>query len=70
MTTVFVSWPPPCSEGNEARDVFGRKLNSGDGRERLRGAKSGAPLACGEGSWLSIELVDRGAWPSCGLPFA
>jgi hypothetical protein len=26
---------------------FGRKLNSGDGGERLKGAESGAPLACG-----------------------
>jgi hypothetical protein len=28
---------------------FGRKLDSGDGGERLRGAGSGAPLASGEG---------------------
>jgi hypothetical protein len=49
---------------------FGRKLDSGDGGERLRGAGSGAPLARGEGSRLSTELLDRGAWPSRGLPFA
>jgi hypothetical protein len=24
----------------------------------------------GEGSWLSTELPNRGAWPSRGLPFA
>jgi hypothetical protein len=48
---------------------FGRKLDSGDGGERPRGAKSGAPLACGEGSRLSTELLDRGAWPLHGLPF-
>jgi hypothetical protein len=48
---------------------FGRKLDSGDGGERPRGAGSGAPLARGEGSWLSTELLDHGAWPSCGLPF-
>jgi hypothetical protein len=41
---------------------FDRKLVSGDGGERLRGVGSGAPLACGEGSRLSTELLDRGAW--------
>jgi hypothetical protein len=48
---------------------FYRKLDSGDGVERLRGAESGAPLAGAEGTWLSTELLDRGAWPSRGLPF-
>jgi hypothetical protein len=49
---------------------FGRKLNSGDGGERPRGAGRGAPLASGEGMWLSLELLDRGAWPSRGLTFS
>jgi hypothetical protein len=49
---------------------FGRKIDSGDGGERPRGAGSGAPLARGEGTRLSTELLDRGAWPSRGLPFA
>jgi hypothetical protein len=49
---------------------FGRKLDSGYGEERPRGAGSEAPLARGEGPWLSTELLDRGAWPSPGLPFA
>jgi hypothetical protein len=49
---------------------FGQKLVSGDGGERPRGSESGAPLARGEGSRLSTELLDRGAWPSRGLPFA
>jgi hypothetical protein len=49
---------------------FGWKLDSGDGGERPRGVGSGAPLVRGEGSWLSTELLDRGAWPSRGLPFA
>jgi hypothetical protein len=49
---------------------FGRKLDSGDDGERPRGAGSGAPLARGEGPQLSTELLDRGAWPSRGLPFA
>jgi hypothetical protein len=70
MTTEFVSRPPPCTGENEARGVFGRKLDSGDGGERPRGAGSGAPLARGEGMRLSKELLDRGAWPLRGLPFA
>jgi hypothetical protein len=49
---------------------FGRKLVSGDGGERPRGARSGAPLVREEGLWLSTELLDRGAWPSRGLPYA
>jgi hypothetical protein len=69
VTTEFVSRSPPCTGGNEARDVFGRKLDSGDDGERPRGAGSGAPLAHGEGPHLSTELLDRGAWPSRGLPF-
>jgi hypothetical protein len=48
---------------------FGRKLDSGDGGERPRGAENGAPLARGEGSWLSTKLFDRGAWPSREIPF-
>jgi hypothetical protein len=70
VTTEFVSQPPPCIGGNEASGVFGRKLNSGDGRERLRGAENGAPLARGEGPRLSTELLDCDAWPSRGLPSA
>jgi hypothetical protein len=64
-----MSRPPPCIGGNEAHDVFGRKLDSGDGGERPREAGSGAPLARGEGPRLSTELLDQGAWPSRGLPF-
>jgi hypothetical protein len=31
---------------------------------------NGVPLAHGEGPRLSTELLDRGAWPLRGLPFA
>jgi hypothetical protein len=62
MTTEFVSQSPPCTGGNKARDIFGRKLDSGAG--------SGAPIARGEGPQLSTELLDLGAWLSRGLPFA
>jgi hypothetical protein len=51
------------------RRNFSPKLDSGDGGERPRGAESGAPLARGEDPRLSTELLDRGAWPSRGLPF-
>jgi hypothetical protein len=64
-----MSWSPPCTGGNEAGGVFSRKLDSGDDGERPRGVGSGAPLARGEGPRLSTELLDRGAWPSRGLPF-
>ena len=69
MTTTFVSQAPPCTVGNEARDVLSQKLDSGDDGERPRGAGSGAPLARGEGPWPSMELLDHGAWLSRGLPF-
>jgi hypothetical protein len=49
---------------------FVRKLDSGDEGEHLRGARSGAPLARGEGPQLSTKLLDRGAWSLHGLPFA
>jgi hypothetical protein len=49
---------------------FGWKLDSGDGEERPRRVRSGAPLACVEGMQLSMELLVRDAWPSHGLPFA
>jgi hypothetical protein len=60
VTTVFLSWSPPCTKGNEVHNIFGCKFDSGDGGERLKGAGSGAPLARGEGPQLSIELLDRG----------
>ena len=49
---------------------FGWKLDKGDCGEHPRGVGSRAPLARGEGPRHSTELLDRGAWPSCGLPFA
>jgi hypothetical protein len=65
----LVSWPPPCTGGNEARGVFGQKQDSGNDWEHPRGAENRAPLARGEGLWLSTKLLDCGAWPSRGLPF-
>jgi hypothetical protein len=70
VTIEFVLRLPPCTGGNEAHDVFGQKLDSGDGGEYPRGARCGAPFACGEGPRLSMELLDHSAWPSRGLPFA
>jgi hypothetical protein len=48
---------------------FNRKLDSEDDREHPREAKRGAPLAYGEGIWLSMELTSRGTWPCHWLPF-
>jgi hypothetical protein len=45
---------------------FDRKLDSGDDGECPRGARSGAPLARGEGSWLSMELLDVVLGPRVG----
>jgi hypothetical protein len=63
-----MSRPPPCTRGNEVHDVFGRKLVSGDGGERPRGAGSGAPLARGEGPRLSTELPTEVLGPHVGFP--
>jgi hypothetical protein len=49
---------------------FSRKLDSGDSGERPRGARSGASLAREKGPRLCTELLDHGAWPLRGLPFA
>jgi hypothetical protein len=62
-STEFVVWSLPCTEGNEAHHVSTGTV--GSVREE---AERGAPLAHGEGLWLSIELLVRGAWPSRGLP--
>jgi hypothetical protein len=69
VTTEFVSWPPPCTRGNEAHGVSaGSSIVETVGS--VIGAGSVAQLVHGEGSWLSTELFDHGAWPSHGLPFA
>jgi hypothetical protein len=64
VTAVTVYW----RERGSRR--FGWKLDSGEGGERPRGVGSEAPLARGEGPWLSTELLNRGDWPSRRLPFA
>jgi hypothetical protein len=69
VITEFVSRPPSCT-GERGSRCFDRKLDSGVGGERPRGAGSGAPLVHGEGMWHSTELLECGAWPSRGLPFA
>jgi hypothetical protein len=66
VTTVLVSRPPPCTRRERGPRHFGRKLDSGDGGERPRGAGSGAPLARGEGPRLSSELLDRGTLRGSG----
>jgi hypothetical protein len=66
VTTELVSQSPPCTGGNEAHDVLvGSSIVETVGSIR---AGSGAPLARGEGSWLSTELLHRGALPRVGYP--
>jgi hypothetical protein len=63
-TTTTVYWrerDPLC---------FGKKLDSQDDEECLRGAVSTSPLARGEGLWLTTELLVCGACPLHGLSFA
>jgi hypothetical protein len=68
MTTVFVSRPPACTEGNEARDVFGRKLDSGDDEERPReaGAEHHLHVEKARGSLRSYSTKVLG--PRVGFP--
>jgi hypothetical protein len=66
--TTFMVRPPSCAGGNETRDVLTESSivnTTGSIREE---AESGAPLACGEGSQVSMELPVRAAWTSRGLP--
>jgi hypothetical protein len=70
VTTEFVSRPPPCTGGNEAHDILTESSIVETTGERPRGARSGAPLAYGKGQRLSMEILDRGAWPPRELPFA
>jgi hypothetical protein len=70
VTTAFVSRPPPCTRGNEARGVSaGSSIveTAGSIREELEVEHH---LRVEKAAQLSTELVDRGAWPSRGLPFA
>ena len=63
-------WPPPCTEGNKARDILAKSLivkTAGSIRERLVERHIGDPLACGEGPRLSTELPDRELGPCEGF---
>ena len=67
--TAIVVWPSPCIGGNKARDVSIESLivkTVGSIRERLAGRHVRDPLACGEGSMLSTELLDRELGPCEG----
>ena len=70
MTVTFVSWLLSCTGGNEPRGVSaGSSLveTAGSVREELEEEHH---FARGQGPRLSTELLNRGAWPSRGLPFA
>ena len=67
---MFVVWPPPCTEGNKARDVSAGNLivkTAGSIRERLAGRHTRDPLARGKGPELSMELPNRELGPCEGL---
>ena len=60
--TVFVVWPPPCTEGNKARGGSAESLivkTAGSIWERLAERHVGDPVAHGEGPRLSMELPNR-----------
>jgi hypothetical protein len=63
-------WLPPCTGGNEAHDVLVESSIVKTAGSVQEEARSGAPVEQGDGPRLSTELLVRGAWPSCGLPFA
>jgi hypothetical protein len=65
---VFVSRLPSCNGGDEARGIFGWKLDIGVSGERPSGVGSGAPLARGEGqrSLRTYSAVVLG--PRVGFP--
>ena len=55
-------WPPPCTEGNKARDVLAGSLivkTVGSIQERFARRHVVDPLARGEGPRLSTELPDQ-----------
>jgi hypothetical protein len=67
--TKFVVCPPPCNGGNEACDV-----SAGSSIVKMVGSvqeetESGAPLADGEGTQLSMELLDWVLGPCVGFPY-
>jgi hypothetical protein len=69
VSTAFVTRAPPCTGGNEDHNVLaGSSIVNMAGNVREE-AGSGTPLARGEGSRISKELLVRGAWPSRWLPF-
>jgi hypothetical protein len=58
----------PCTEGNKACDVLvGSSILKTAGSVREE-AESGAPLARGEGSRLSMELQDQVLGPRVAFP--
>ena len=63
-------WPSPCTGRNKAHDVSVESLivkTAGSIRERFAGRHVGDPLACGEGSRLSMDLPDRELGPCEGF---
>jgi hypothetical protein len=61
-------WSPLCIGGNNARGVStGSSIVKEAGSVRKE-ARSRAPIACGEGLWLSTELLLSVLGPRVGFP--
>jgi hypothetical protein len=63
-----VVWPPPCTGGNEAHDVSAKSSIAKTTESIREEAESEAPLARGEGPWLSTELLDWVLSPRVAFP--
>jgi hypothetical protein len=61
IPTEFVVRPPQCIEGNETHDILTESLIVKTARSVREEVESGAPLASGEGLWISTELLIHGA---------
>jgi hypothetical protein len=61
VTTEFVSRPSPCIGGNEAHDVSAGSSIVETTVSVREEPKAEHHFACGKGSRLSMELLDRGA---------
>jgi hypothetical protein len=61
-------WPPPYTGGDKARNVSTESSIVKTAESVREKGESGAPLARGEGSRLSTELLDRVLGPRLGFP--
>jgi hypothetical protein len=65
---VFVVWPPPCTEGNEVRNILAGSLIVKTVGSVLEEAEVVHHFARGEGPCLSTDLLDQVLGPRVGFP--